>query len=366
MDSGTPIDAVVSRRLLESIFYPYSPLHDGAVILSRDRIVAAACLLPLSINPDLPRDLGTRHRAAVGATEEGDAIAIVVSEEIGAISLAVGGEITRNLDGAALRRAADSTAEAAAALRLGRGRGDRPGRRSGRVTTRRARGAGWRCERDGTDMRKWILHNLGLKLLSVFLAIFLWVVVLGEQKVDVTLNVPLMLNISTALTLVSDLPDSLEVHLRGPKTLVTSLAPREVTFVSPLASSPRGRTSFRSGRIWSGCRAGFRWSTSPRTGSAWSWRPWRELEIEVSPRLEGEPAAGFVVRRVISVPARVRMSGPTSEIRRLTQVRTLPVSLSGQMRSFSAQVLLEPVGRLIRIQDGAPISVEVEIDAKRS
>ena len=103
VDSGTPMDAVVSRRLLESIFYPYSPLHDGAVILSRDRIMAAACLLPLSINPDLPRDLGTRHRAAVGATEEGDAIAIVVAEEIGAISLAVGGEITRNLDGAALR-----------------------------------------------------------------------------------------------------------------------------------------------------------------------------------------------------------------------------------------------------------------------
>lgn len=104
VDSGTPMDAVVSRRLLESIFYPYSPLHDGAVILSRDRIVAASCLLPLSINPDLPRDLGTRHRAAVGATEEGDAIAIVVSEEVGAISLAVGGEITRNLDGATLRQ----------------------------------------------------------------------------------------------------------------------------------------------------------------------------------------------------------------------------------------------------------------------
>ena len=104
VDSGTPMDAVVSRRLLESIFYPYSPLHDGAVILSQDRIMAAACLLPLSINPDLPPDLGTRHRAAVGVTEEGDAIAIVVSEEIGTISLAVGGEIIRNLDGAALRQ----------------------------------------------------------------------------------------------------------------------------------------------------------------------------------------------------------------------------------------------------------------------
>src|SRR5512138_1187397 len=85
VDSGTPVDAVVSRRLLESIFYPYSPLHDGAVILSNDRIVAAACFLPLSINAELPRDLGTRHRAAVGVTEESDAIAIVVSEETGTL-----------------------------------------------------------------------------------------------------------------------------------------------------------------------------------------------------------------------------------------------------------------------------------------
>ncbi len=104
VDSGTPIDAVVSRRLLESIFYPYSPLHDGAVILSHDRIVAAACFLPLSINPDLPRDLGTRHRAAVGISEESDALAVVVSEETGTVSLVVGGDITSSLDGPALRQ----------------------------------------------------------------------------------------------------------------------------------------------------------------------------------------------------------------------------------------------------------------------
>jgi diadenylate cyclase len=79
-------------------------LHDGAAILSRDRIVAASCFLPLSINSELPRDLGTRHRAAVGVTEESDAIAIVVSEETGTISLVVGGEITRNLDGTVVRQ----------------------------------------------------------------------------------------------------------------------------------------------------------------------------------------------------------------------------------------------------------------------
>jgi YbbR domain-containing protein len=208
-------------------------------------------------------------------------------------------------------------------------------------------------------MRKWILHNLGLKLLSVFLAIFLWVVVLGEQKVDVTLNVPLTLNIPTTLMLVNDLPESLEVHLRGPKTLVTSF------------SEPPGKLA--EGENFIPIREDM--VRVPRGIQVVDVVPHRirvvlealsEREIEVSPRVEGVPAAGFVVRRVISVPARVWMSGPTSEIRRLTQVRTLPVSLSGQMRSFSAQVLLEPVGPLIRIQDGAPIIVEVEIDAKRS
>ncbi len=104
VESGTVVDAAVSRRLLEAIFYPHGPLHDGAVIISGDRVLVAESLLPLSINPDLPKDLGTRHRAAAGVTEESDAIAVVVSEETGIISLAVGGEIVRNLDAAALRQ----------------------------------------------------------------------------------------------------------------------------------------------------------------------------------------------------------------------------------------------------------------------
>jgi len=104
VDSGTVVDAAVSRRLLEAIFHPHGPLHDGAVIISGDRVLVAGSLLPLSINPDLPKDLGTRHRAAAGVTEESDAIAVVVSEETGIISLAVGGEIVRNLDAATLRQ----------------------------------------------------------------------------------------------------------------------------------------------------------------------------------------------------------------------------------------------------------------------
>lgn len=97
VESGVAIDAQLSYDLLATLFRPSAPLHDGAVIIRGDRISAAACFLPLSMNPVLSTQLGTRHRAGIGITEETDAVAIIVSEETGSISLAVGGGIERDL-----------------------------------------------------------------------------------------------------------------------------------------------------------------------------------------------------------------------------------------------------------------------------
>ncbi len=101
---GVPVDALVSADLLESIFLPYSPLHDGAVVIEGTRLVAAGCFLPLSRNVEIGRQLGSRHRAALGISEETDAAAIVVSEETGRVSLAVEGRIEIVSDAEALRR----------------------------------------------------------------------------------------------------------------------------------------------------------------------------------------------------------------------------------------------------------------------
>jgi diadenylate cyclase len=103
IESGIPLDAKLTYDLVVSIFQPTSPLHDGAVIIQGDRIAAAACFLPLSVNPRLARDLGSRHRAALGITEENDAVALVVSEESRAISLVIDGKIERALSAEALR-----------------------------------------------------------------------------------------------------------------------------------------------------------------------------------------------------------------------------------------------------------------------
>ena len=97
IESGVPLDARLSYDLLATIFRPSAPLHDGAVIVQKDRVAAAACFLPLSMNPLLSTQLGTRHRAGIGITEETDAIAVICSEETGAISFAIGGTIEKDL-----------------------------------------------------------------------------------------------------------------------------------------------------------------------------------------------------------------------------------------------------------------------------
>ena len=122
IETGIALDAFVTYDLLISIFNPGTPLHDGAVIVQGNRVAAAACFLPLTVNPQLCRELGSRHRAAIGVTEDTDALAVVVSEETGIISLVVGGQIRREL-----RRRAPSSRRSSRPWRSSRrGRAPRP------------------------------------------------------------------------------------------------------------------------------------------------------------------------------------------------------------------------------------------------
>jgi diadenylate cyclase len=104
IEMGTELDAKVTKEILVSIFLPYSPIHDGAAIIRNGRIIAAGCFLPLTLSSNLSKSLGTRHRAAVGLTEESDAVIVVVSEETGEISVVRNGAIEHNADAPALRK----------------------------------------------------------------------------------------------------------------------------------------------------------------------------------------------------------------------------------------------------------------------
>jgi diadenylate cyclase len=103
IEVGTALDAKVSRELLASIFHPTSPIHDGAVIIKGNRIAAAGCFLPITLSSELSKALGTRHRAGIGLTEETDAIAIIISEETGFISMAMDGKLETKLDMGTMR-----------------------------------------------------------------------------------------------------------------------------------------------------------------------------------------------------------------------------------------------------------------------
>ena len=105
MNSGTLINATVSSELLNNLFVPNTPLHDGAVIIRDNKIITAGCVLPLTANTNLASELGTRHRAALGLSEASDAVIVVVSEETGKISIAMNGSLTRNLTEISLKKA---------------------------------------------------------------------------------------------------------------------------------------------------------------------------------------------------------------------------------------------------------------------
>ena len=126
IETGIALDAIVTYDLLISIFNPGTPLHDGAVVVQGNRVAAAACFLPLTVYPQLSRELGSRHRAAIGVTEDTDAIAVVVSEETGTISIVSEGSIRRDLDAGLLKQAlldaleVEPTPDRASAPRPGR------------------------------------------------------------------------------------------------------------------------------------------------------------------------------------------------------------------------------------------------------
>jgi hypothetical protein len=214
-------------------------------------------------------------------------------------------------------------------------------------------------------MRVWLAHNLGLKLLSVVLAVVLWALVVGEQKVDVVMTAPLELNLPDNLALVSDPPDSVEIHLRGPRTLVTTLSRRDIVPNVLPARYAEGENIIQLRREAIRVPRGIQVMdvTPPRIRLVLE--PIVEREVDVQPRLEGKPADGFVLRRVTAFPARVRLVGPASELRRVTRVTTQPVSLDGRRAPFSVQALLEPVGRQVRAPDDV-ISVQVDIGGKHS
>ena len=270
------------------------------MILQEGRVAAAACFLPLTVNPRLSRELGTRHRAAIGLTEESDAAAIVVSEETGQISIALNGEIERGLIAGRAARAAPQPDRASTRPRGG---GRAPDALS-TVPSSRAEGAG-DCAGGAAvaDRRR-------------------------RASVERSLRVPLEFrNIPSALEIVGNAPDNVDVRVRGSSALLSRLQPARSSPCSISSSARAGSRLFhiRNDEV----RAPFGVEVAqvvPATLALELERSTRRT-VPVVPALDGEPAPGFVVGRVSSEPATVEIVGPETRVKQITEATTEPVSV---------------------------------------
>lgn len=214
-------------------------------------------------------------------------------------------------------------------------------------------------------IRGWLLENLGLKLLSLGLACLLWAVVLGEQKVEVSIDLPLELAIPADLALVNDPPETLEIQLRGPRTLVRTAVPREVALQRLAPKLVEGENVIPIRREMVQAPRGIEVVGVLPQRLRLILEPLTEREVEVSPRIQGAPPEGYAVQQVTVSPARVRLAGPAGALRRVARVHTFPVGLQGQTGPFTAKVLLEPPALPVRLQGEGMISVRVEIAPRR-
>ena len=214
--------------------------------------------------------------------------------------------------------------------------------------------------------RDWIGENLGLKVLSVGLAFLLWLTVLGEQKAEVVLNVPLEVGkISKGMMVVSEPVDYVAVKVRGPKSVVMALAPNEIHLGTALRRLQPGENiltlSSNEVEVPRGVEV---LNISPGRLKIYL-EPVEERRLEVIPKLRGEPARGFALGKVTVTPPRIKVEGPRIEVRRLLRAYTLPIDIEGRKADVAVDAMLEPLGKHVRVIEGESVNVHVEIKKER-
>jgi len=199
---GVEMDALVSSHLLKTIFQNGTPLHDGAVVIKGERLMRASCHLPLAVQSELPEKCGTRHRAALGVSERSDAVVVVISEERGTVSLAIGQELVPV-------NSIDSLQEQLAGLLV------------------------QQAEVTSTKLKQGVLKDFGVKAIILFLVLASWLVLTTKQGEIITVTAPVrMRNLPEHLTLQKSLPEEVDVQLKVFSSLIPS--PKQLDVVAEI------------------------------------------------------------------------------------------------------------------------------------
>jgi len=312
LKGGVPLDGRVSHEVLASIFLPQSPTHDGAVVIQGGRIICMGCYLPLSDNTGLPQKYGTRHRAGIGITERCDAIALIVSEERGEVSLTVKGEIERIDSPEELKNRLESTI--------------------------------FKPQQDKNSWPTAFTNNFVPKIVSFFLVCILWVFIGGQPRAEIWMTIPLEFRKMPAnMEIVGELMNRVEVGIRGPRTIISSITADQLKAHVDLSQSMTGVNHIRL--TPENIRAPL---GTEVTKVAPSFVRVRLEEIKarsvvVKAQLVGKLPRPLRLKGVIVEPPEIVLQGPASNLKKIREIFTEPVDLG-------------------EVKDNAPISVPVDIN----
>jgi uncharacterized protein (TIGR00159 family) len=327
---GVPLDSLVSGPLLTSIFEDGTPLHDGAVVIRDGRIAQASCHLPLSTNPGLPLQYGTRHRAALGLAERSDAVVVVVSEERGEVSIAEGGTLVRAATPDMLRD---------------------------RLETLLAMPA--KAVHD-FSVRRLLFRNMGPKLATLGLVVVSWLVITAKQGGIVTVTAPLKFqNLPESLALIGSAPETVDVQLKAISSLLPSPARLDIVATVDLAKVREGTSQVPVRPDGFQLPLGVTVAGISPAGVKVTVQRKIRREVPVRLRKVGVPPRGLRLKRLVVEPGRVTIEGPEHLLAQVEGVDTEEVNLASLQQGGVLEVkLLSPTPQVKLLHDG-PVRVRV-------
>lgn len=336
MSNGVPLDSEISPQMLETIFYDGAPFHDGAALIRDGRIALASCHLPLSVNPDVPRHLGTRHRAALGLSERSDAVIVIISEERGEVSLVTSGKL----------RVMNSTAELISELEeLLRSDSETP-----RVSVRQ------------------ILFSNMLPKMAILLGVCVfWALITTRQGQIITVAVPVRLHgIPEELILLRTAPEELDVQLKSLSSLSTPPSKLDLTAEIDASDTKEGQTTIRVRNSDVSLPSGLSITTiTPSTIRISTERKLRK-RVPVKASLKGKLPSSLSSWQVICDPAMVDIEGPVSQVSPIESVYTDDIDASQLRKGDEYQKNIRlPQKKQISLLRDAPVTIRLTARNKR-
>ncbi len=329
MLNGVRLDCEISPQILESIFTGGAPLHDGAALIRSGRVVLASCHLPLSVNPNLPQFLGTRHRAAIGLSERTDAVVAAVSEERGEVSLAVAGE---------LRRIATQEELVAVLDEL--------------ITPVR--------EKPYLTIRQRLFSNLLPKTAILLIVTAFWALITTRQGEITTVTAPVRLHgVPEELVLVRSIPEEVDVQLKSFSSLTPTPAKIDIVADIDLSGIREGQTTVRiknsDFKLPSGMAIA---GVSPSSIKVIIEKKVRKT-VPIRVMLKGRLAAGLAGYEVVSDPARVEIEGPVGQVARIDAAATEEIDAGRLARGKEYRKNLQPPLKRVAILRDEPVTIKL-------